>query len=166
MRVRIIYATYTGTTQAVSQVIEGYFSRCGFDTTLESVEHVEVTNFRSDNLVLFGTPSWKVHNLEGQPHSAYNTMFARFPASDFADTSCAVFGCGNSAFNHFCGGVDILSRWLMTRRSRILFHPLKLDRYRSGTSTPAQIESWCAVLQETVHRLSSQPAPDRVILTK
>ena len=53
----------------------------------------------------------------------------KFDKESFANKNIALMGLGDETYAHFCGGVDILKKFLEERGGKILSSPLKLDSY-------------------------------------
>ena len=129
MKILIIFETYSGGTEAAVEYMGEVLK--DLHHTVEIIHAIDAKpdSFSSHELLLFATPSWLERDREGQPHINFIKFMEKFNKESFANKNIALMGLGDETYAHFCGGVDILKKFLEERGGKILSSPLKLDSY-------------------------------------
>ncbi len=141
-KILIAYASNSGSTfQAAEQL--GRILGKKHKITLQKVEDVRLDNVSNFDGVILGTPSWAEEGYEGFPLPAMMKFLRAADGHDFSKLWFAFFGCGDSAYTHFCGAVDIMETFVSKFKSQSLVPPLKIDGYYfDRKNNEAKIESW------------------------
>ncbi len=135
MKILIIYDTYSGGTLDASTFIYDLLVAKGNTALVKRANEVSLDDFTSPDLIIFGTPSWFVDNIEGKPHVNFVKLMEAIKTSHFENKKVAVFGLGDETYAHFCRGVDILEKFIKERQGNIIVESLKLNNYYANQET-------------------------------
>lgn len=149
--VHIIYATQTGTTEKIVLVVKQFFSVHTILTISTKALFVTQEFINDCDVLIFASPSYKINNIEGQPHNDFFTFFEKFDSIDLMNKPCAVIGTGNRAFTYFCGAVDILEKFVTDHRGRLIVPSFRIDRYQVPITKPEEIITWCHSLMQNLN---------------
>ncbi|KOF10288.1 flavodoxin [Planococcus glaciei] len=101
-RIAIVYASVTGNTKAVAEILQKICISEGLEVELRSVNDFSSTELSRYDAVLVGTYTWGSGEIPKEMHS----LFEAFESSNRTGLVTAVFGTGDSFFAEFCGAVD------------------------------------------------------------
>ena len=150
MNILLIYATNSGTTQTVADMINNLLAQSGQTVTMKYVSDVTPDMFGQYDLVILGSPSWDYEGKEGQPHDHYLPLFEASKGKTFEGKKFAVFGLGDQSYAIFCGAVDHLENYVKSMHGTLVTPSLRIDNYYSTTDTSnAAIEEWVKKLITT-----------------
>ncbi len=129
MNIKIIYETYSSSTETVSGLIAKQLTELGHSVDVSRMQ--DSMNFINQNydLVIFATPSWFDRGQEGQPHMAFLHFMDDHTNTDFTSLKCSFVGLGDSSYAHFCLAIDILEDFFTKRGAHKLGETLKLDNF-------------------------------------
>ena len=134
----IVYGSTTGNTEYVADVAERILSETG-----ASVKKMDASDADPDglcdgyDLVLFGCSTWGDDSIELQDD--FIPLFDNFDSINASGKKVAVFGCGDSSYEYFCGAVDAIEKKLDEMGAQVL-DTLKIDG--DPQSEKETIESW------------------------
>ncbi|TWT06416.1 flavodoxin [Planococcus sp. CPCC 101016] len=98
----IIYASVTGNTEQLANMVHKAALAKGFRAELYAIEDFPLTTLSKFNVVLIGTYTWGSGEIPEELRDLYRT----FETLDKKELQTAVFGTGDSFFAEFCGAVD------------------------------------------------------------
>ncbi|MFZ5424587.1 MAG: flavodoxin domain-containing protein [Patescibacteria group bacterium] len=151
MKLLIVYASNSGSTYLTSKIIENELKTANFDITCLKAVDVNVQNINSFDLILVGSPSWKVNDAEGQPHETISEFLDSLKKVKLNEKKVAFFGCGDTSYLHFCGAVDILEDFFKKANCVQIVPSLKIDGYYfDQTNNEAKAAAWATVLAEEI----------------
>ena len=101
-RLAIVYASVTGNTEQLAEMIQKAVLGQGFKTELYRVEEFPLAALSDYDVVLIGTYTWGSGEIPEEMHSLYQAI----EKLDKKELRTAVFGTGDSFFAEFCGAVD------------------------------------------------------------
>lgn len=134
----IVYGSTTGNTEFVASVAERILQEhCG------TVKKVDAANAESAglcegyDLILFGCSTWGEDSIELQDD--FIPLFEQFEQIQAKGKKTAVFGCGDSSYEYFCGAVDAIEQKLTELGAEVL-DTLKIDG--DPQSEKVEIEEW------------------------
>lgn len=145
MNVLLIYATNSGSTFEVSNLISQILTEAGHQVTVKNIQEITAPDFANYEAVLLGSPSWDYEGKEGQPHHDFTAFINSYPEGMiYSDKKFAVFGLGDSNYTHFCGAVDHLVEFVTNKiQGQLVAEPLKIDQFYSNMDTGTQqVNDW------------------------
>jgi flavodoxin I len=129
MKVLIIYATNSGSTELVAKQIKQVLDSNNHQTTLQHARDVNFFILSQYEYILIGTPSWDFDGKEGQPHEDVIAMLDRFKGTDFSKNKFALFGCGDRSYAYFCEGIENVENFVKDHKGNVITPTLKIDGY-------------------------------------
>lgn len=129
MKILIVFDTYSGGTLEAAKFITNKLTEKGHEITMKRADEITLDEFTSPELIIFGTPSWFVDNVEGKPHEHFVKLMDTMKNSTLQKKNIAIFGLGDESYAYFCGGVTILEKFLKEKQGTIVIESLKLDSY-------------------------------------
>lgn len=134
----IIYGSTTGNTEYVAQVIAEVLGEKGFTTKVTDVSSCTADGLgEGDDLLLFGCSTWGDDSIELQDD--FVPFFDDFNKLQIKGKKTAVFGCGLTDYEYFCGAVDVIEEKLLELGAQVL-DTLKIDG--DPQATRDDIVSW------------------------
>lgn len=142
----IVYGSTTGNTEYVAEVAQRTLAAKGLDVKLENAASAKAQGLCDGyDLVLFGCSTWGDDSIELQDD--FIPLFDDFDKIGAAGKKTAVFGCGLSSYDYFCGAVDAIEEKLQELGAQVI-DTLKID----GDPQPEKnaIEAWAARVSAAV----------------
>ena len=134
----VVYGSTTGNTEYVSQVISESLRAKGFDVKVMDVSDSTAQGLCDGyDLVLFGCSTWGDDSIELQDD--FVSLFDDFESINAKGKKMAVFGCGLTDYEYFCGAVDVIEEKLVSMGAQVL-DTLKIDG--DPQSEKEEITSW------------------------
>lgn len=166
MRILIVYATTSGNTEYVAQIISSTLKAHAVD--LKNVREVSINDFDSYDLLIFGTPTWG----EGNMHKDWIDFAKKLPENALRGKKVALFGLGDSIMfsKQFVNGIkelydlciqkgaDLVGKWStegynFEASNAVIsgeFCGLAIDQENEGEATVKRVNEWVKkVLDET-----------------
>ncbi|MFC1626586.1 flavodoxin domain-containing protein [Patescibacteria group bacterium] len=129
MNILVIYATNSGATEIVSQLVQDTLTKKGHTVTRKEVSTVDTTELTSYDSIILGSPSWDFDGNEGWPHQNYLPFIEQVKSLTLEGKKFAVFGLGDSSYTHFCGAVNHLEDLIKTVKGNLIVESLKIDGF-------------------------------------
>jgi flavodoxin I len=129
MKTLILFATYSGGTQAASQLIEATLKNKNHDITVKGPADLNPDDLNNYNLVILCTPTWDFNGKEGQPHEDFIAFMEKCKGKVYENISFAIMGLGDSSYTHFCGSVDVLESFVTQIKGKLSVPSLKIDGF-------------------------------------
>jgi flavodoxin I len=143
MKVLIIFATYSGGTEAAVQVLEKSLTQHGLTVSISNPKGSTNDMILQSDLTIFCSPSWDTNGKDGQPHEEYFPFMESLKNSQWDTHQFAVMGLGDSSYPHFCGAVSVLETFIQEHKGKIKIPSLRLDGYFYNESGNAKIiQDW------------------------
>lgn len=134
----VVYGSTTGNTEYVAQVISDVLGNKGFEVTLQDCSSSKAAGLCDGfDLILFGCSTWGDDSIELQDD--FVPLFDDFDAINASGKKTAVFGCGLTDYQYFCGAVDVIEEKLQQLGAQVL-DTLKIDGEPQGEKD--EIVSW------------------------
>jgi flavodoxin I len=148
MKVLIVYATNSGSTEICSKVIKETLEKSKNIVTMQRADITKQEDLTDRDLILFGSPSWDYEGKEGMPHEDMMELFKKLENFSFnKDTKYAVFGCGDRSYAYFAHAVNVMEDFLKTKGVSLTVPSLKVDAFFFDMDKNiAQVETWAAKL--------------------
>ena len=122
----IVYGSTTGNTESVAQLVGDVLAEQGIEVTLRNVTRAKVSELGNGyDLTLLGASTWGDDEIEFQEDFA--PFYEEMDGAQLQDRKVALFGCGDSSYEHFCGAVDLLEEKVEELGAVIVNEPLRID---------------------------------------
>ena len=146
MNLLLVYATNSGSTFEVTNLLSGKLTEAGHQVTVKNVTEISHADFPKYDIVVLGSPSWDYEGQEGQPHQDFINLINNTPeGTSYAGHKFAIFGLGDSNYTHFCGAVTHLLDYVTKIQGNLICEPLKLDQYYNNMEESNQkVANWTA----------------------
>lgn len=143
MKIAIFYATYSGSTQAASEILKQELEKLNQVVDLKMISEVGFDEIKNYDLMIFASPTWDYEDKEGQPHQDFFTFMNSCQGKSFENKSFAVMALGDSSYTHFCGAAYVLEEFIKSHQGIIKNQSLKIDGYLFDTEKNNQlIANW------------------------
>ncbi|WP_017753887.1 flavodoxin [Calidifontibacillus oryziterrae] len=136
MNTIIVYTSMTGTTELMATTIAKELIKLGETVDQKDAMEIFVEELKSYDKILIGSYTWGDGELPDELLDFYNEV----KNTDLTGKTGAVFGPGDSCYEHFARAVDILEQTLKSRGCEIITDGLKVDR-----ESDEQIKSKCRI---------------------
>lgn len=128
MKVLLLYATNSGSTYLAGRMISAAL-QAHYTVVFKRAAEVKPKELRRFDLIVIGSPSWRVDGSEGQPHETIQELLSQVKAKKLAKKLFALYGCGDSSYADFCGAVTYLEQFVARTGGKLVLPPLRLDKY-------------------------------------
>jgi flavodoxin short chain len=140
-KVLIVYGSTTGNTEAVAEQISDILKDKGADVTMKNVVDATVAELGNGyDLTVLGSSTWGDDDIEFQED--FGIFYEDLDKAELKDKKVAIFGCGDSSYEHFCGAVDLLEEKMDILGGKIIGEPLRIDGDPEESSS--DIDDWAA----------------------
>ncbi|MEC1262322.1 flavodoxin [Bacillus swezeyi] len=103
-KVLLVYASMSGNTEAMADLIEKGLLEGEAEVDRHEAMDVDAELFNDYQHIVFGAYTWG----DGELPDEFLDIYEDMEGMDFKDKTFAVFGSGDTSYEHFCGAVDIL----------------------------------------------------------
>ncbi len=149
MNITLVYATNSGTTQTVAQMIADGLTQAAHTVTLKQVNETTPEDMSAAGAIIFGSPSWDFDGKEGQPHEDYPPFMEKMKGQVFENKPFAVFGLGDSSYKYFCGAVDHLEEFVKSMKGNLVTASLRIDNYyQDANGNNEKVNAWTEELKK------------------
>ena len=122
----IIYGSTTGNTEMVANRIGEVFSGKGISVVVKNVTEAKISELGSGyDLTLLGTSTWGEDEIEFQED--FEPFFEEMDSANLKEKKVALFGCGDSSYEYFCGAVDELEEKMEKLQANVVNIALRID---------------------------------------
>ncbi len=151
MKILLLYATNSGGTFQASQTIESILIQHGHTVDVKTPLDIDPQTLSTFDFVILGSPSWDLEDKEGQPHEDFVTFMKKCEAIKLPNLKFAVFGLGDTYYQHFCGAVSILENFVKDKEGELIVPSLKIDGYYANLdSSTILLNDWTSKLVKTL----------------
>lgn len=110
----------------MARMVTDNLDKAGLETQLKDVTETTVENLTEDHdLVLLGCPAYGYEEVELQEYFA--EFYDQMTGIELKGKKFAVFAPGDSAYEHFCGSVDMLEEKMIELGGTKVVDGLKID---------------------------------------
>ncbi len=142
MNILLLYGSLTGNTLLVSEHIQEYLVSKSHQVELVDQAFCPFENLSSYDLVLVGASTWG----EGDPNPSTQLFIEQISEVKRVESNTlAIFGLGDSAYEHFCGVVDELESVFNTKKTNRIIPSLRLDGFPDEAMFE-QVHCWLDVV--------------------
>lgn len=146
-KVLIVYGTTTGNTEVVAEQITNVMQKNGHDVTTKNVVDATVVELANGyDLTLLGSSTWGDDEIEFQED--FEPFYNELDKADLKEKKVALFGCGDSSYEYFCGAVDLLEEKMEELEAKVVGIPLRIDG--DPDSFSSEINDWATELGVSV----------------
>lgn len=143
----IVFGSTTGNTESMADVINDVLEEKGWDTVLKNVDETSVEELTWDyDLILLGSSTWGDEEIEIQEDFA--EFYENMDEISLVGKKVAVFGCGDSSYEHFCGAVDVIGEKVAGLGGKLVAESLKIDG--DPDDADDDIKVWAATVVEQI----------------
>ncbi len=122
----IVYGSTTGNTEMTAGMINEVLTSKGVSVTLKNVVDATVEELGNDyDLTLLGASTWGDDEIEFQED--FEPFFEAMDSANLKGKNVALFGCGDTSYEHFCGAVDELERKMDDLGAKLVNVSLRID---------------------------------------
>lgn len=138
MNILIIYATNSGGTEHVANLIADVLRGGQHTVTVQHVRDTKADQLSGYDGILFGSPSWDYNGKEGQLHEEMRVFVEDAAGISLEGKKVAVFGLGDSSYMYFTGAVNHLEKFVADCHSSLLVPSLRIDGFYFDLDTNEQ----------------------------
>jgi flavodoxin I len=134
----IIYGSTTGNTEYAAEAIGDYLKENDYSVNLINVTDTSVKELDSPyDLYFLGSSTWGEDEIELQEdfQGFYDDLNHNLSVSG---KKYAVFGCGDSSYQYFCGAVDAIEEKISKLGGHLVCESLRID----GEPEKNEIKEW------------------------
>ena len=133
----IVYGSTTGNTESVSDDIAKILEKNGHTVEVRNAADVHVEGMAEGfDAVFLGCSTWGDEDVELQDD--FIPVFDELGTAGLGGKKVAVFGCGDSSYEHFCGAVDAIEQKAEELGANLIGDSLKID----GDPDTGEVTSW------------------------
>lgn len=122
----IIYGSTTGNTEQVAEWIGAVLKPKGHVVRIKNVTDAHIEDLEKDHdLILLGVSTWGDDDVEFQED--FVPFYDELDRAQLKGRKVALFGCGDSGYEHFCGALDLLEAKMEEPGAIIVNEPLRID---------------------------------------
>lgn len=123
----IVFGSTTGNTETVARQIGEVLKQRDLQVTVKNVAETPVQEMEEGfDIVLLGASTWGDDDMiEFQEDFA--PFYDHMGDADLKDRKLALFGCGDSSYEYFCGAVDLLEEKVGDLGGVLVNEPLRID---------------------------------------
>ncbi|MDA1475738.1 flavodoxin [Bacillus changyiensis] len=122
-KVLLVYATMSGNTEAMADLIEKGLLKQEVIVDRHEAMDIDADLFNEYQWILLGAYTWGDGDLPDEMLDLYEDM----DDLNFNDKKFAVFGSGDTSYEHFCGAVDILEEKIKQLGGEIVLPAVKIE---------------------------------------
>ncbi|PIE65356.1 MAG: flavodoxin [Desulfobacterales bacterium] len=135
----IVFGTTTGNTEMVADQVSKVLEEKGIEVTSKNVVNATVAELGGEyDVTVLGSSTWGEDEIEFQED--FESFYDELDKADLKDKKVAIFGCGDSSYEHFCGAVDKLEEKMEEMGAKMVNSPLRIDGDPDESSS--EIEDW------------------------
>lgn len=134
----IVYGSTTGNTEWVAKQIGEILAWEGVEVTVKNVTQAQTAQLGQYDLTLLGSSTWGDAEIEFQEDFA--GFYEDMGEASLKEKKVALFGCGDSSYEYFCGAVTLLEEKVADLGALLVNEPLLIDG--EPQDAKAEIIAW------------------------
>lgn len=143
----IVYGSTTGNTEMVAEQIGGHLLEKGTEVTVKNVTNTFPEDLSENwDYVILGASTWGDSEIEFQED--FEPFYENLDKVNLKNRKVALFGCGDSGYEHYCGAVDLLEEKMGELGAVIMNDPLRIDGEPDDSSS--DIKEWAAEVGDAI----------------
>lgn len=140
-KVLIVYGSTTGNTESVADAIAKFMEEKGQKVEARNAADVAVENMADGfDAVFLGSSTWGDDSIELQDD--FIPVFDDLGKAGLKGKKVAVFGCGDSSYEYFCGAVDAIEEKVEDLGAVLLGDSLRID----GDPDISDVTAWAGTI--------------------
>ncbi|WP_136795706.1 flavodoxin [Desulfosediminicola ganghwensis] len=146
-RALVVYGSTTGNTEMVAGKISEVLGEKGVEVTVKNVFDTKVAELGNGyDLTVLGASTWGMEEIEFQED--FEPFFEEMKSAELSTKKVALFGCGDSSYEYFCGAVDELESLMEKLEAKVVNEPLRIDG--DPEDVHSEIEEWAEEVASAV----------------
>lgn len=122
----IVFGSTTGNTESVAMMISDTLGQKGVDVTVKDVKDATVQELGDGyELTLLGASTWGEDEIEFQED--FEPFYEQLENANLKGKKVALFGCGDSSYEYYCGAVDLLEETMEELEAKVVTISLRID---------------------------------------
>lgn len=151
MNILILYATNSGGTERVANLIADVLREKQHTVTVQHIRDTKPDQLSGYDGILFGSPSWDYNGKEGQLHEEMRTFTEGATGLSLEGKKVAVFGCGDTSYMYFTGAVTLLEKFVSDSHGALFAPSLRIDGFYFDLDKNEQLaKEWAQKLVEVI----------------
>ncbi|MEB4860814.1 flavodoxin [Priestia megaterium] len=122
-KILIAYASMSGNTEEIAELIKSNFEPFDYDIDIEKIEHLDIQKLVEYDGILLGVYTWGNGDLPYEVEDFYDEI----ENVDLTGKKAAIFGSGDRSYPEFCAAVDLLEEKLELSGLEIVQKGLKIE---------------------------------------
>ncbi len=124
----LIYASLTGNTEEMSELIVSGITEAGGSVTVKMADECSAEILHDYDGIILGAYTWG----DGELPDEFLDFYDDLEGLSLVGKKAAVFGSGDTVYEQFGKAVDLLQEKLAERGAEMVLEPLKLELNPSG----------------------------------
>ncbi|WP_096201014.1 flavodoxin [Bacillus sp. FJAT-45350] len=137
-RALLIYASMSGNTESVADLVEVGLKNKGVKVFKKEVMECDTSILEGYDAVLLGAYTWG----DGELPDEFLDFYEEMAGIDLSGKKFAIFGTGDTSYPEFCGAVDLLEAMVAEKNGVIVLPGLKIEL------SPDEDEETCKLFGE------------------
>lgn len=122
----IVYGSTTGNTEMTAGMIGESLTSKGISVTTKNVVDSTIEELGNGyDITLLGASTWGEDEIEFQED--FEPFFEQMDSAKLQEKKVAIFGCGDSSYEYFCGAVDKLENKMEELEANVVTQSLRID---------------------------------------
>lgn len=143
----VVYGSTTGNTEIVAREIGRILLEKGVEVMVKDVTATTVEELGNGyDLTLLGSSTWGEAEIEFQED--FTSFYEEMSRAEIKGDKVAIFGCGDSSYEFFCGAVDLLEEKVGDLGGIIVNESLRIDG--DPMDATAEIAAWVEAVADRV----------------
>lgn len=122
-KILIVYASLTGNTEEIAELIAVGIKTAGGQAVLKSVTDCNAFEIREYEAVLLGAYTWG----DGELPDEFLDFYEELDELELQGINAAAFGSGDTGYEIYCGAVDLIEAKLKERGAKVVQDSLKIE---------------------------------------
>ncbi len=137
----IVFGSTTGNTESVANMVAEVLEQKDVEVTVKNVTDATVAELGNNfDVTLLGASTWGDDEIEFQED--FEPFYDQLDDAQLSGKKVALFGCGDSSYEYFCGAVDKLEEKMEKLGAKTVVESLRIDGDPDDVS--GEIEDWAA----------------------
>jgi len=149
-KILIAYASMSGNTEEIAELIKSNLEPFGYDIDIEEIEHLDIQKLVEYDGILLGVYTWGNGDLPYEVEDFYDEI----ENVDLTGKKAAIFGSGDRSYPEFCAAVDLLEEKLELSGAEIVQKGLKIELAPEAEEDIEQCNSFAISFSKSIEESS------------
>jgi flavodoxin short chain len=147
-KVLVLYATLTGNNRIIAQLIFNQLRKAGKNVEIKNVTEMNPADIINYDVLVLGSSTYDMGLVEYQ----FRDFILNYKdiRPDLKGKKMAIFGCGESIYQFFCGAVDKLDHTFAMYGAQNIIDHLKIDGNPENNDNVNTIMDWTNKLSSLI----------------